>query len=272
MKRKITITALLLCCVASLFSQTSGEHCVAFRAQVDSRVGVELTVQQQGALESKLNQILTRNNASTTSLYSGFALTPQISIFEEESITSGIRPVTTLNAEVTLLTSNIVDDSNYGSITIEVKGTGNSREKAITNIISTIRPTDPRITKFMSSSIKRITDYYDANMPTIISKVENYLTASRYEDAIIFLESIPTCVPAYEQSSDAIKELYAIVADKSCTIALTMANRYMAVEDYDSAKEILLNVGADNDCNSEINALLTKIAELDKERRSTTND
>ncbi len=255
----MTIAALLFCGATNLFAQTSGEHCVAFKAQVDNSVGVELTEQQESALKSKLNQILTRNNAATTSLYNGFALTPQISIYSEESITSGIRPVTTLNAEITLLTSNIIDDSNYGSITLEVKGTGNNKEQAITNIISTIRPADPRITKFMKSAINRITDYYTMNMPTVIRKTETLMAGNRYEDAMIFLESIPTCVPAYEQSSDAIQALYKVVAEKSCDIAINMANRYIAIEDYEMAKEILLSVDADSDCNREINSMLTKL-------------
>lgn len=267
MKLKMTIAALLFCGATNLFAQTSGEHCVAFKAQIDNSIGVELTEQQEGALTSKLNQILTRNNAATTSLYSGFALTPQISIYSEEAITSGIRPVTTLNAEITLLTSNIVDDSNYGSITLEVKGTGNSKEQAITNIISTIRPADPRIVKFMKSAINRITDYYSMNMPTIIRKTETLMAGNRYEDAMIFLESIPTCVPAYEQSSDAIQALYKVVAEKSCDIAINMANRYIVIEDYEMAKEILLSVDADSKCNKEVNSMLTKVQKLINEAR-----
>ncbi len=263
--KKIAITALLtICGVMTLLAQTTGEHCVAFTPVVDSSVGVDLSDQQEDVLRSKISQILTRNNAATTSLYNGFAITPQISIVTEESMTSGIRPVTAIAAELTLLATNIVDNSDYGSITVEVKATGNTREQAVSSIINSIRPADPRITKFINSAINKITDYYTMNMPTILRKTETLMAGEKYDDALVFLESIPTCVPAYEQSSEAIKALYAIIADKSCTIAITMANRYIAIEDYDRAKEVLLGVRAGSECDGEITELLAKINELSK--------
>lgn len=244
----------------TLNAQTSGGNCIGFLSNIETETS-NLTQEQQKSLKLKVDQIITRNRVATTALYNAFIITPQIDIISEESLTMGIRPVNSIVAEVTLIASNSVDKSVYGSITVEVKASGNSRDAAIGSIISSLRPTDPRFAKFISSSVSQISNYYSLNMPTIIQKTETMIAGNRYDDAVVFLESIPTCVPSYQQSSEAIQELYKIVSDKNCYAAITMAERHIVLGDYEQAKTILLGVEPGSECDTKVTELIGIVAD-----------
>lgn len=260
MKRIASLIVLLLCYLSTAKAQVAGGNCVGFVSNIESNA-TNLDSQHKESLKLKVDQIISRNKVATTALYNAFIITPYIDIISLETINSGLRPVTTAVAEFTLIASNSVDQSIYGSVTVEVKASANSESQAMTNIISSLRPTDPRFTKFISTAVSQITSYYSDNMPTILRKTETLISASEYGDAITFLESIPTCVPSYEQSSEAIQQLYKMVADKDCYVAITKAERHISLGEFDEAKEILMSVKVGSDCDPEVSKLIAIVGD-----------
>ncbi|MFI3294583.1 MAG: hypothetical protein R3Y19_01030 [Rikenellaceae bacterium] len=259
MKKIIVSISIMVLGVTGLLAQTTTSNCVGFSSSLEDTSG-DLSDQVRSSLKLKVDQIITRNKVATTTLYNAFIVTPYIDVISEESVNSGIRPVSTVLAEVTLIASNSVDESVYGSVTVEVKGNGNSLDQAMSSVVSSLKPTDPRFTKFINTAVSQITSYYSSNMPTIIRKAETLISAKKYDEAIMFLESIPTCVPSYEQSSDAIQALYKMVEDKECYVAVSMAQRHITMGEYTEARDILMGVTPGSDCDGTVSKLLSEVA------------
>ncbi len=260
MKKIIILFALFMLCWPLALAQTTGNDCIGFSSSIEG-TQIELDAGQKSALKSKIDQMITRNKVPTTTLYNAFIITPQISIISQESLTSGVRPVNTVIAELMLVASNSIDNSVYGSIAVEIKASANSEKQVLSAVINSIRPADVRFTKFIRAAVTQISDYYTMNMPTVIKKVEIMIAASQYQEAIVFLESIPTCVPAYEQSSSVIQALHKQLADKDCYVAVTQAQRHISFGEYDQAKELLMGVKVGSDCDEQVTELLKQVSD-----------
>lgn len=234
------------------------DHCVAFSIG-KANEQTALTAENLRTLELKCTQIVTRSNAAKTALYSAFVITPSLDLLGDRQVMAGTADITVIEAELTLVAENSVDGSKYGSVTIKLEGSGNSRARAINSLMQGIQPTSGVFVNFIKKATAQITDYYSNNMGRVLTQAQNLMAAERYDDALNFLNSVPICVPAFEQSAAAIAGLIKAIADKNCNSALVMARRYASIGDYVNAQEVLLGVKAGSVCDTEIQALLGSI-------------
>ncbi len=191
-------------------------NCVAFKAKAP--ISDELTEADKEALKLKVQQILTRNNVSTTTLYDAFEVVPTLITEPAVQLVGGIKEVAVIEGELTLEAINSIDGSVYNSVTIEVEGNGSSRDRAISSLIKSIRPNNPLFVKFVKTSVERITDYYTDNIQVIITKIETLLAEGKKEEALKFARTVPECVPAYSQVADMISHIVANDDDHCCPL------------------------------------------------------
>ena len=255
MKHLITLVAAAF---AVLGAAAQTDHCVAFSIG-KPKENSTLSAENLKTLELKCTQIVTRSNAAKTALYSAFVVTPTIDILGDRTVMAGTADVTVVEAELTLVAENSVDGSKYGSVTVKLEGSGNSRARALNSLVQGIQPTSGAFVNFIKKATAQIIDYYSNNMGRVLTQAQNLVAAERYEDALNFLNSVPICVPAFEQSADAVAGLFKMVADKNCSSALTMGRRYASIGDYAHAEEVLLGVKPGSSCDAEIQALLGTI-------------
>ncbi|MEG1955571.1 MAG: hypothetical protein RSC07_03415 [Mucinivorans sp.] len=249
----------LFCLFALLpLAAAAQNNCIAFSPVIGEQMD-ELSKKSLETLRLKTEQIITRSNAAKTSLYSAFVIYPELNILENETVQAGVNNITVISAELTLFAANSIDQSRYGSTTITIEGSGTSKNQAISNMMQSIKPTNPIFVKFIKNATQEIADYYTDNMPVVIRKAETLVAGEKYDDALLFLSSIPVCVPAYEQSSEAIKSLYNMVSKKSCHTMLTQAEKAFELGDMDKAREMVMNIKPGSECDAAAKILAEKI-------------
>lgn len=258
MKRNILLFAILMLCAPLGLMAQVADHCVAFSIG-QLTTNSTLSPENARSIELKCTQIVTRSNAAKTALYSAFVIVPTIDVLGDRTVQAGTADITVVEAELTLVALNSVDNSKYGSVTVKIEGSGNSRARALNSLVQSITPTSGVFVNFIKKATAQIIDYYSNNMGRVLTQAQNLVAAERYEDALNFLNSIPICVPAFEQSSDAVASLFKMLADKNCSSAVTMATRYMSIGDYQNAQDVLLGVKAGSSCDAQIEGLLVSI-------------
>lgn len=262
--KKLLITLLALLPAVAAMAQ---EHCVAFTPALFKQAD-NLTEKSMATLKLKIEQIITRSGAAKTALYGAFVIYPELNITEKRTTNAGTSTVTVADAELTLFAINSIDNSMYGSVTVAIQGSGRNEEAAMSAMFQQIKPTNPAFVKFIKNATDQIIKYYSDNMPTVIRKAETLMAAEKYEDALMFLESIPICVPSYEQSSDAIQAIYKVISDKSCHALITMAERAYELGDMEAAKEMVMNIKPGSKCEDQVKVLLIKINDPQKTTKS----
>ncbi len=137
--------------------------------------GENMTEAQKTALFGKIERIIAKNNAGTTSDHNAFGIKADIDILDKKSSAGLVRNVTVLTAEVTLTAFNTEDGSIYysNSVKLETDVVGDARQ-AMDKLISSIKVTDPQFVRFIRTARKRIAQWYnDRGLPLPIRQQKN---------------------------------------------------------------------------------------------------
>lgn len=247
-----------VCCSAVATAQQN--HCIGYLSTLPiDPSNNELTQRNWQQAITKTQQIIARNNAAKVHLYNQFAIYPTIEITDQQRTEDGMQKTSIVYGEFSLTSVNTADLSTYATAIVKVNGTGKNTQEAINKMIQNVSVTDPAFTKFIKNSSQKIVDYYNNNIGIVIKKVETLMAQEKYDDALNLLISIPECVPAYEQSAEAIKSLMEVIASKSCRATLTLAERLYMLGDIEGAKAELLKVKPGTECDAHAKELAEKI-------------
>lgn len=269
MMKKLFLTIIAVALFGQAVAQ-SGDHCVAYSVQMFANHD-KFSDESMRTLELKSIQIISRSNAAKTTLYGSFIIVPIVDLIDTRSVMAGTQDITVVEAELTLVAKNLIDNSIYGSVTVKLEGSGKTEAKALNNLFQSINPTMPAYVKFIKNATQQIIDYYNDNMNRVLTYAETLINAKEYDLAARWLSSIPMCVPAFTTSQAAINSLITTIAKQDCTSAIEMANRYIAIGNYEEAKSILLSVPSGADCEAEIQKLLLVIKEKETESSKIQN-
>lgn len=166
MKNKIILWALFA--VLSLGMAAQDIHFIA-----GTPVQQGLSRKNAEALKSKVERILARNNAGTTSDSNVYVIQPELILGETKRTEGLVRNVTLVTGELSLTARNRQDGSIYATVTMEVQGdTNQSEEQAIADLISQIKVTDRAFVRFIRTARKRIAEA-KAKVPVASTEEDN---------------------------------------------------------------------------------------------------
>ncbi len=197
------ILGVLLCMAANLaFAQ--GE--LQFTILKSNQKGLSEEVVEN--LDLRLKQIFARNSAAAASPYNVFAIEPVFEFSEELEVDGLIEGMSVVKGELTLIAKNLVDGTIYYNMVFPVKGSGvGGKEKAMKSMLTGIKSTDPKFTRFIRTTRQKITDYYAVNCSAILERAELLCTQGRYEEAEIYLSGVTDALPCYQQAVELLKEI-----------------------------------------------------------------
>lgn len=204
---------------------------------------------QTGKIRTKLQQICTKNGIVSSWSTNSFVVRPSFDIYQFETVEDGMQNIYVVKAELTLTISQI-DGTIVNTINKTLKGSGNTKEKALTNCIADIPVTDEAFQTFLTEGKKKIIDYYQARCSDIMLKAQNYAKQEQYETAIAILMLVPEEVPCYEDIIKLIEGVYGTYQDKLCAQLTSAANAAIAIQDYDAAAEYLTQINPNSSCYS----------------------
>ena len=124
--------------------------------------GSHLTDQQKLALQNKVERIIAKNKVGAGAGTTLFGIKADLDVKDTKRSAGLVRDVTVLSAEVTFTALNTVDGSVYysQSVSLQTDVVGD-KEKAMDQLIGSIRVNDPQIVRFVRTASKRIAKWYE---------------------------------------------------------------------------------------------------------------
>lgn len=168
---KYVILLLALLSPALVLAQSGQEDEATDRAETRQKAvtfvaimpeGSHLTDQQKLALQNKVERIIAKNKVGAGAGTTLFGIKADLDVKDTKRSAGLVRDVTVLSAEVTFTAVNTVDGSVYysQSVSLQTDVVGD-KEKAMDQLIGSIRVNDPQIVRFVRTASKRIAKWYE---------------------------------------------------------------------------------------------------------------
>lgn len=231
--KKIFLTAILAFLAMSISAQ---DECpipmmVLVPQQVDS-----LAPMAQAKLESRIRQVVTQSGMDGGARFSNFSIVANMTEGSKE-VTSGLRPLVTLTSELELFVGNNYTGEKFASASIVLNGAGRNESKAYTAAFSSINASNSQLQRFIEDAKKKIKQYYETQLPNIISRAKNFAIRHEYEEALCLLVSVPTCTSRYDEVEKNMLEIYQQYINYDCAVKVNKARQiWNASQDKDGAK------------------------------------
>lgn len=155
MKRLLSLLLAATCLTGMLFAQedTKPDYTerIALKAVITND---DIPAAAQRQLLSKLTQIAAKNGCAATA-NSPYTLTCSIDELSKD-ITATVPPMHAYTLAVTLVVGNSEEGRQYASTTVEIKGAGQTTEKAYISAIEALRVSDPGIKSMIAKGKREI--------------------------------------------------------------------------------------------------------------------
>lgn len=174
-------------------------------------------------LYDKLNRIISNYGLSApTSLQSPFIITAHPVELRSET-TGTIPPKTIYEISLTFYIGNGVENMLFSNCNIELRGVGDTRDKAYASAFRKIDVNDPKIKEAIDVAQMKIAQYYQAHGPSLIEDAKRLATSGNYGEAYATLLRIPPVSPNYKEAQELLTTLVTREADTYNTQVITRA-------------------------------------------------
>lgn len=189
----------------------------------------------QAALESKLRQMITQNGMEGGSRFSNFCLVANTTENSKE-ILSGLRPTVALTIDLELYVGNNYTGEKFSSTYITLNGVGRNEAKAYSTAFASAGSNNAQIQQFLKEAKRKVTTYYETQVPTIISRAKSYAMRNEFEEALCLLSSVPTCCSKYEDVEKCMLEVFQSYINYDCAVKVNKARAiWNATQDREGA-------------------------------------
>ncbi|WP_179320198.1 SPFH domain-containing protein [Winogradskyella helgolandensis] len=261
--RKINLLFIFTFICYSTFSQTADDVGKIALSVVMSTNTDSIDYKEFEKLKSKIQQMTAANGISGNGYYSNFVIYPKFEIFEEETIDAGLTPKTYVKGELSLYVSQASNNLIFNTVSLNIMGIGEKKDKAILNAISRIDTRDDKLAPFFKESKSKIISYYESNCELIASKAKSLVKKQQYQEAIGLLMSVPEEVQnCYQKIQDETVNAYLAYQNNICDATMLQAKSEIAKKAYTKALNTLTNVDSESKCFTNAEVL---ISEIDKE-------
>jgi hypothetical protein len=225
-----------------------------------------LTQKSLSKIESKIQHIVSRNGISGKGYSNEFLIYPKFEIFNE-SIIEGMRNIIVVEVELNLFIQQYSTKKIFSSYYKSLKGTGATKEKAITNAVSKITLSDKKLEEFIVSGKDKILNYYKNNCNQIIGDADAFIRTQKYQQAIALLTSVPKEATAcYASIQEKSVEAYNAYQEQRCKQNILIAKSKIANNSYSAALRTLSLIDVSSSCSNEAENLIRTTANKVDER------
>ena len=151
----------------------------------------------------------------------------------------------------------------FSTVTLTVRGVGNTDAKCYLNALSNIKPTSSKLTTFVQEGKEKIINYYNQQAPKMLLKAQSLASMQSFEEAIWMLLTIPSECNFYEQALQEGVAIYKDMLKYQCQQNLAAAKAaWMANYDKEGALEASMYLALilpDSGCYEEAEKLNNEI-------------
>ena len=199
-----------------------------------------LSPMAQSKLESRLRQIVTQNGMDGGVQFANFCVVANLTEGSKE-VVGGLRPLVTLTCELELYVGNNYTGDKFASTSIVLNGAGNNESKAYTAAFGSISTSNAQIQKFLKEAKRKVSEYYETQVPNILRQAKGFSIRREYEEALCLLTSVPTCCGRYADVEQCMLEIYQQYVDYDCAVKV---NKGRAIWNATQNKEGAILAGA----------------------------
>ena len=148
-------------------------------------------------LETKLNALTSKCGMGTTEL-TQFYLTCYANVIDKQVIPGA--PNKFVNeVELTVAVVDALGKRTFDACGLNLKGAGNSDQKAFNAAFRNLKITDQKLTRFMAQTNDKIISYYESNADRIVSEAQLLAKSRNYEEAFFRLSLVPDVCKCYTE-------------------------------------------------------------------------
>lgn len=219
-----------------------------------------LSASQLSKLDTKISQIVTASGLSDAGYHNTFVIYPKFAINETSVVEGGMQNITIVSVDLSLFVKQVDNNILFASISKTIKGSGSSKELAITNAITKINANDVDYKGFIDKSKTKIMQYYETKCADIMKRSDGFVKTQQFEEALSLLMSVPEVVSCYPQVQAKAIEAYKGFQKKNCTKQLQLAQNTVATNDYVKTLSLLSEIDPASPCFKESQNLAKTIA------------
>lgn len=147
----------------------------------------------QSYLKDKLNMIATGNGMGLAGYDKNgrFFLTAK-PVFVNKELVASTPAMYAMNIDVVFYIVDAFNKTIFETITIKVRGAGNTENKAFIQAINGIKITQPDLKQFLEKGKQKIIDVYATNCDITLQEVQSLANKNQYGEAYYLLSGIPS--------------------------------------------------------------------------------
>lgn len=259
--RKLTILIVLFAITYTGIAQSSLGKTddlgrIAIAAIVPDEAGVPGGAQRN--LQNRLMQIATLNGLGATE-NAQFVMVPMLSIINKD-VTPTAPPMVSLTMDVTLYIVDMLTQNIYSQTSIQVRGVGNTEERAYTQALNGINPRHGQFRGFVEKGKEKIIEYYNSKCDVVISSAQALAGQKNYEEALFTLMSVPDVSrECYDKCMQISIDIYQEYADQQCNEYLSAARAAWAGKELSKVEENLGKITPDMGCYEDAQQLVATV-------------
>ena len=193
--------------MAAMSTMAVAQNCEIQLMVAPVEQGEEVTDGFNEMLMTRLTNVLTQKGIAADPSYNQFFITGKFTHFYKETL-PGPPMQTAMHSMLTLYIGDAVNQQVYATESFEVRGVGNSLERALLNAMTQLNGKNQKVEALIEKGKKKILNYYDNNYPALLKKAQSAAALNEYGEALYYLVSIPECCKGYAEAYSLMDQLF----------------------------------------------------------------
>lgn len=248
--RRAVLSMMLMC--MGLFSYAQDCDIRLMAISVDQ--GDNTPASANEYLYNRLCSAVSHDGVSASGQYAQFFVAAKGLVLYEQ-VVPGAPAQTALTLSLNLYIGDYWGEKVFTRTSFEIKGVGESRERAYLNAYRSLNKNNSRLVSFLEEGKKHILNYYDAEYRNIQKEAKRAAQLREYPKALFLLTSVPVCCKGYDVVSEDLIRIYREYINYNCDRLLMEARTAWATnpDRYGASQvaEILNQLDPDAACYDE---------------------
>lgn len=177
----------------------------------------------------RMTAALSHDGVTADEYYGQFYLTGRFADIYKEHLPGPPAQVAVFTV-LTLAVADIEGNKVFATEEFELRGVGNSEQRAYINALSSITGKNDRLRKFIESAKQKTIQYFDKNYKQLLAKARTAAGQNDYEQAMYYASLIPQCSAGYSAAELDLLTYYQADMDREGEKLLGEAERAFAAD------------------------------------------
>lgn len=266
MKRLSQRLLTMAMCLAPLLM--NGQDCDIRISVAPIEQGEQVPYAINSKIENYLMRAISRHGVTADPYYGQFFVAGRFDHVLDD-IVPGPPSRHVLKTTLTLYVGDAVNKQVFATTSFDLKGVGNSEERAYINAMSSLSSKNNSMAQFIEGAKAKILDYYNQNYSSYLAKARNAMQLRNYDEALFYTSSIPECCVGYGEATQLTMQIFQSNVNYDGDMLLAQARAaWAASPNEDGAREAwfyLSQIDPSSSCYSAAMALGEQIRKSVKE-------